>query len=337
MCSILAEADKAQARECAARGDKLRLVAELLSSDEWHGNGARDLASFLAARWQLSGRDAREMVREASALKERPPLQRALIEGSISASQCKALQTLCDEGNDDAEVWLENLKLWSITDLEREARKKVARELERKDDGVYLRTFHTKDERYLRGEFQLHPEDGATVVAAIDAFIPANTSPRDLDHASAKALVELARSPHAAPPIVLSLEDDLGSLTKTDGFVGKETLERLSCDARLQSSPTKTSRTISPALRRAVEARDHGMCVFPGCEMAAFLECHHIVHYADGGPTSLENLVLLCWKHHTLVHEDHWGLTGDGGPNITWLRPDGTIFEPRVRVTLDTS
>jgi len=340
MRSTLADADRAQARECAAHGDKLRLVGELLASDEWHGRGARDLASFLAARWQMSGRNARELVRDARALQERPALSAALCDGSISVDQCKALQVLCEEGSDDAEVWLENLEFWSLPELEREARKKTARELERRDGGVYFRTWHTPDERYLRGEFQLHPEDGAVVIAAVDALVPDDTPLRSLDRASAKALVELAKSPHAGPPIVLSVGDNVGSL-KSGGFVGAETAKRLSCDARTQAvskeDAGRTSRTVSPALRRAVEARDHGMCVFPGCEMTVFLECHHVVHYADGGPTALSNLLLLCWKHHELVHEHHWSLAGEAGPHVTWLRPDGSVFEPRVRVTLDTS
>jgi 5-methylcytosine-specific restriction endonuclease McrA len=110
----------------------------------------------------------------------------------------------------------------------------------------------------------------------------------------------------------------------------------MACDGRVQVGE-RTSRTIPANLRRAVEVRDHGMCVFPGCESKAYLDCHHIVAVAQQGPTVLDNLVLLCWDHHQLVHEHHWSLTGEAGPNITWIRPTGEIFEPRVRVSLDTS
>ena len=64
----------------------------------------------------------------------------------------------------DDELWLEALPFWSIHELEREARRKTARELERHDGGIYFRMGHTKDERFMRGEFQLHPEDGAVVL-----------------------------------------------------------------------------------------------------------------------------------------------------------------------------
>jgi hypothetical protein len=331
MRSSLAQADAAHARECAAHGQTVRAVAELLRTDEWKGRGARDLASFLAARWQKSRRETGALVREALALRERPEVLEALCAGEISVDQGKALAHL-----DNADVWLENIAFVSITELEREARKTVARELERRDDGVYLRTRHTDDERYLRGEFQVHPEDGAVIINAIDALVPSGVKLREYDHAAAKALVALARGERCEPAtVVLSVEatDDVASLA-TGGFVSPQTAARLSCDSRMQVGE-RTSRTIPANLRRAVEVRDHGACVFPECGMTAYLEVHHIVPIAQNGPTVLSNLVLLCWNHHNLVHEQHWSLVGDAGPHITWVRPDGTIFEPRVRV--DTS
>ncbi len=67
------------------------------------------------------------------------------------------------------------------------------------------------------------------------------------------------------------------------------------------TSAGRRTRTISPALRRALLARDRG-CRFPGCG-SRFVDAHHIVHWADGGPTELTNLVLLCARHHRHVHE----------------------------------
>ncbi len=334
MCSILADADDAHARFSAARGELIERVIALASSETWKGNGARDLSSFLAARWQISGQTARELVREAAAIRERPALGEALSEGALSVDQCRALETLCDEGCE--EVWLENLRFYSICELEREARKKRAREAERRDDGVFFRTQHTRDERYLRGEFQLHPEDGAVVINAIDALVPEGVKLRDYDHAAARAFVALASGEKPDPAVVVvSIEDDMAAVSSS-GFVSTETAKRMACDSRIQIGE-RTSRTIPPNLRRAVEVRDRGMCVFPGCESKIYLECHHVVPVAEKGPTVLSNLVLLCWNHHNLVHEHHWSLAGEAGPNIKWIRPNGTIFEPRVRVTLDTS
>lgn len=74
------------------------------------------------------------------------------------------------------------------------------------------------------------------------------------------------------------------------------------------------TRTIPPALRRALEVRDRA-CRFPGCGLR-FTDGHHVVHWADGGETSLRNCVLLCRHHHRLVHEGGWTVAwwGEGRP-----------------------
>jgi hypothetical protein len=64
----------------------------------------------------------------------------------------------------------------------------------------------------------------------------------------------------------------------------------------------RKTRTVPPAIRRALQRRDGG-CRFPGCTATRFVDAHHIHHWADGGETSMNNLVLLCSRHHRLVHE----------------------------------
>jgi len=134
---------------------------------------------------------------------------------------------------------------------------------------------------------------------------------------------------------VLSVDnvDDVASLA-SGGFVPPAVAKRLACDARVQLGE-RSSRTIPANIKRSVEVQDHGMCVFPGCESTQYLECHHIVPVAENGPTTIDNLVLLCWNHHNLVHEKQWSLAREAGAHIRWVRPDGTIFEPRAKV--DTS
>jgi hypothetical protein len=91
-----------------------------------------------------------------------------------------------------------------------------------------------------------------------------------------------------------------------------ETARRLSCDASLvkivedeRGEPLdvgRKTRTIPPALRRALNSRDKG-CVFPGCTHKRYVDGHHIHHWAEGGETKLSNLVSLCRFHHRAVHE----------------------------------
>jgi HNH endonuclease len=78
----------------------------------------------------------------------------------------------------------------------------------------------------------------------------------------------------------------------------------------------RTSRVVTPAQRSALAVRDGG-CSFPDCDRPlAWCEAHHVWHWADGGPTDLENLVLLCRAHHRAVHEGGWRL--ERGPEGRW-------------------
>ncbi|MGW8282195.1 MAG: DUF222 domain-containing protein [Gemmatimonadota bacterium] len=117
----------------------------------------------------------------------------------------------------------------------------------------------------------------------------------------------------------------LGRSELEDGTrVSAETSRRLACDASVVPIRRGTdgsvldlgrkTRTIPPSLRRALETRDRG-CRFPGCGLR-FTDAHHLKHWADGGETTLDNLVLLCSHHHRLVHEEGWKVEwrGEGRP-----------------------
>ncbi|HEX9710839.1 MAG TPA: DUF222 domain-containing protein, partial [Candidatus Thermoplasmatota archaeon] len=113
-----------------------------------------------------------------------------------------------------------------------------------------------------------------------------------------------------------------GALLDDGTRVTHETSRRLTCDCSLVEvvhGPSgevlnvgRRTRKIPPALRRALHVRDKG-CRFPSCGLA-FTSTHHVVHWADGGETSLANCLLLCRHHHRLVHEGRWrvGWTPDG-------------------------
>ncbi|MDH5344126.1 MAG: HNH endonuclease [Gammaproteobacteria bacterium] len=87
-----------------------------------------------------------------------------------------------------------------------------------------------------------------------------------------------------------------------------ETVKRLCCDGQaiaITEYETGTplgigrkSRIVPKAIQRAVRARDNDRCTFPGCNHHRFLQCHHVEHWSNGGETSLDNLLLLCTKHH---------------------------------------
>ena len=84
------------------------------------------------------------------------------------------------------------------------------------------------------------------------------------------------------------------------------------------------TRTIPPALRRALQHRDHG-CRFPGCGRT-FGQGHHIRHWAHGGPTTLSNLTMLCRRHHRAVHEEGYQVERQADGELCFRRPDGRLL-----------
>jgi hypothetical protein len=88
----------------------------------------------------------------------------------------------------------------------------------------------------------------------------------------------------------------------------------------------RRTRTIPPAIRRALASRDRG-CRFPGCTHRRYVDGHHIEHWAAGGATKLANLVLLCRFHHRLVHEGGVAIDVLDDGALRFRRRDGVSFE----------
>jgi hypothetical protein len=118
---------------------------------------------------------------------------------------------------------------------------------------------------------------------------------------------------------------------------------RLACDAGVMrvvlaepSEPLDVGRrakVVPPGMRRAVIVRDR-RCRFPGCDRPPpWCDAHHVVHWADGGPTALTNLVLLCRQHHRSIHAGRASVEMvDGDP--VFRRSDGTVLvDPREHHT----
>jgi hypothetical protein len=85
----------------------------------------------------------------------------------------------------------------------------------------------------------------------------------------------------------------------------------------------RKSRVVPKGIERAVRARDKNTCRFPGCCNKRFVDIHHIEHWANGGETAVEQLMLLCSKHHTLVHEGGFRIEKDFQDHWSFFRPDG--------------
>jgi Domain of unknown function (DUF222)/HNH endonuclease len=182
----------------------------------------------------------------------------------------------------------------------------------------------------------------APAVEPATAFEP----PRALN---VEALVEAAQAALASPTehvsqaasLVLHVDaaaltgDGEGRCALEDGpTIAAETARRLGCDAEtivhiehegLPLSVGRARRTVSPRLRRLLEARDDGCCRWPGCTNRRHLQAHHREHWARGGETSLDNLVLLCWQHHRLVHEGGYVLEDGPGGELHFRNRHGVL------------
>ncbi|MBL8270188.1 HNH endonuclease, partial [Steroidobacter sp.] len=119
--------------------------------------------------------------------------------------------------------------------------------------------------------------------------------------------------------------------------VSAETCRRLSCDCSVvpilenpDGEPLnvgRKTRSIPPALHRALKSRDRGCCRFPGCPNTRYLDGHHIKHWAHGGETKLSNLVSLCRFHHRQVHEGNVEVHVLDDGAIRFTAPNGRCFE----------
>jgi hypothetical protein len=132
---------------------------------------------------------------------------------------------------------------------------------------------------------------------------------------------------HVDSAILADLSHDGLCETENGDGISAETCRRLACDAPYVTVSQKNegnflhigrkARKISVPLWRALISRDR-TCQFPGCNRRRHLQAHHIEHWAKGGETNPENLVLLCRTHHWAVHE--------GGVRVERRVPQGLVF-----------
>jgi 5-methylcytosine-specific restriction endonuclease McrA len=139
---------------------------------------------------------------------------------------------------------------------------------------------------------------------------------------------------HVDAPVLADPDAPGESVLENGTHVSAETSQRLACDAsrvmmrhdpdgRVTEVGART-RTIPPALRRALQHRDNG-CRFPGCDRP-FGQGHHIRHWAHGGPTTLSNLAMLCRRHHRAVHEEGYQVERQPDGELCFRRPDGHLL-----------
>lgn len=310
------------------------LLVDVRTFDErggWAAQGAVSCAHWLSWKCGIALGAAREKVRVAQALAGLPLIDDELRRGQLSYSKIRAMTRVATAENEARLVEIGRAS--TAAQLEKICR--IVDQLRPRDGAGdecrrWLRSRPTPD-GMMRIEVQLRPEEAARVLAACDGFSQSAAARVDALLTMSEATLRGARPDRPAVEVLVHVDADTLTGRQGDTGVSAETSGRILCDAGVvavlddaDGKPLdvgRKRRVFSGALRRALLARDGG-CRFPGCTHTRYLHGHHLRHWVDGGPTSLENALTLCTRHHTLIHEGGFRVIADRD-RVRFLRPDG--------------
>jgi hypothetical protein len=315
---------------------------------EYRADGSLSSVAWLKWKCRLSGGAAAERVGIARQIEQLPQTQEAFARGEVGYQHVAMLARTAENVGSAPVRRHEATLLQAAGTMDPGRFANVTKDFEHRVDAasVLAEANRTYTRRYLhisepanglvRLDGLLDAEGGAIVKTALNAVVArSKDDERTAGQRTHDALVDLCKRAMDAgklperggqrPHLIITTSIDAlaglpgqpaGQMMATAG-VPAETIKRQACDAaitritgaaELDAEVSKASRTIPPAIRRALTARDRG-CVFPGCgRPPEWTDGHHLRHWTAGGLTTLENLALLCRRHHRLVHEGGWQL-----------------------------
>ena len=339
----------------AANRRWLALIAEFDRRKGWADSVTQSCAHWLNWQCGINLGAAREKVRVAHALETLPLIGAAMARGELSYAKVRALTRVACEATETTFLSIalhgtahhvetivrQYRRATEAAELTREARQQAARSI----------TYYWDDDGSLVLKARLPAEAGTLLLRALEAAeadaplpdVSAETrdaTPRTARRADALGVLAESFLKHGAETLTggerqqIVVHVDYATLQQhasgrcefDEGpAIPVETARRLGCDASVvtvvendDGEPLdvgRRTRSIPPALRRALNTRDRG-CRFPGCTHTRYVDGHHIHHWADGGETKLANLVSLCRFHHRQVHEG--GLTVERLDDGAW-------------------
>jgi hypothetical protein len=325
----------------------------------------RSAAFWLNWHCGISIRTAQEQVRVARALEEFSAVAGAFGRGELSYSKVRAITRVATPATEAQLLeWAPVTTAAQLERIAAGQRKVRSTDAEEVHKARHVSALYD-DDGALVGTFRLDPDEGAAFLAALtlgkdrlraegrgekrsaERFCEDDCSAEPIrpgvSNADALALMvetmlgadhatDISR--HERTLVMLHVDAVTGDAHLHDGpSIDPATARRMACDAPVCAVFRKglevldlgrTQRLPNRAQRRALMARDRG-CRFPGCPERRYVEAHHVVHWVDGGPTDLDNLVLLCWRHHHAVHEGGYRMRLASGALTVW-RPDGTVL-----------
>jgi Domain of unknown function (DUF222)/HNH endonuclease len=336
-------------------------------SGAYKADGALGMVPWLQNNAKLAGNDAAQHLKVARQLEELPRTEEALARGEIGYGHALAMAVTAEHVGTAAVRTAEATLLKSAETMDAGRFVTVVKGFEHRvnAEAALAEANWAQDHRYLvisgpfnglaRIEGQLVPEAAATIRAAMEPFLrPSKNDDRSAGQRAHDALAEVCHRVAAggaetsAPPPLLIVTTSIDTLAGIEGApagklelggtIPSETVRRLACDAAVsritglgqtEHEVTRAGRATPPPTRRSLVARDQG-CVFPGCDRpSTWCQSHHLKFWADGGPTEIDNLALLCRTHHRKVHEERWRLERANG---RWIAtPPARTVTPRSR------
>jgi len=317
----------------AATYELLVLIREFDERAGWMKWGLKNCAEWLAWRCDFSMTTALEKVRVAHALKTLPGISHAFAAGELSYSKVRALTRVAN-GNNEDELLVFALRSTAAHVAER------CRELRCGSEDSIDSAARAYARRSLRVRRDPHRH-----TMTITVELPLDTGElveKALDKARDDELLAMPdylsgdnSNAHSNDNYLVTVHVDQSALAGSEGrsALPIESVKRLCCDGHAvvitedeKGEPLsigRKSRIVPTALQRALRARDSNCCTFPGCHNQRFLHNHHVKHWSDSGETNLDNLILLCTRHHTLVHEGGFRIEKDFQDRWSFMRPDG--------------
>ena len=309
-------------------------------------------SDWLHWRCDISMNAAREKVRVAHALKDLPGVSEAFEKGQLAYSKVRAMTRVANRANEaDLITYALRVTTQRVEERCRQMRHVQPGATESANQAYESRgvsIIRNPDRGVMTITLEVPIEDGDVIVQALDKAAESQPDDVMIEDTSWRArqadgAVAMARSYLAgasgkaggngdAYQILIHVDESALAGDSGRSDFPTEAVRRLTCDAgvvRVVDGPDdqplsvgRKQRTVPPALRRALRARDSG-CAFPGCHHTRFLDAHHIKHWAHGGETSMDNLVMLCGRHHRLVHEGGYEIATDHQGERYFRRPDG--------------
>jgi Domain of unknown function (DUF222)/HNH endonuclease len=357
---------------CRMEAQRTRVVGSVHRRGAVFADGAVSTVAWLRSRLRMS--DGQAQVRAAAAVRQVPELETVYAAGEVSYAQVSVVAAVVpDIAPEVLAAGAGKLLAGQATQLAPGPLRQVAIRVRDhfEPDAAERRARQRQEERWLSVartfdgavavQGLLDPDGGELLLTTLNGLLPPPVAhdPRSPAHRRADALLDLCRlaanqaptaggeKPHVTVTVDWVTLRGAGTATLGSGVpVTAVTARRLACDATVipavlgsAGEPLdlgRAARLVSTAQRRALILRDQG-CRFPGCDRPPqWTDAHHLVSWANGGPTNLDNLISLCRWHHTAVHEGGWTLHLDTLTNtVTATRPDGQPLDitsrPRSR------